>query len=87
MPDRKKNAHQRRLRTKLQGFIRAREAPINVYPGQRGRDASVPLPVQRVHEQQRPGNSADVRTQVIYSFWFLGFISNTAYSLELLGNL
>ena len=71
MPDRKKTAHQRRLRTKLQAFIRAREAPIDVDPGQRSRDASAPLPVQRVLEHQSTGNSANAPTQVVYIFLLL----------------
>ena len=71
MPDRKKTVYQHRLRTKLQGFIRAREAPIDVNPGQRGRDASAPLLVQRELEHQQPGNSADPHMQVVYSYGFL----------------
>ena len=89
MPDRRNTAHQRRLRTKLQGFIRAREAPvdINPRPGHRGRDASTLLRVQWVPKHQQPGNSANVRMLVIYPFLFLSFHSNIAYSRQLLGNL
>ena len=88
MPDHRNTAYQRRLRTKLQGFIRAREAPVNIdpTPGHRGRDASTPLRVQRVPEHQQPGNSADVRTLVIYPFRFISLGSNIAYSQQHLGN-